>query len=81
MHCTYNTVQLIELCSEAMKMSDILTTKQAAEILEINPVSVIRAINRGRIEAVKFGVQWVIERDEVERYKQERRIKPKPKSD
>lgn len=60
-------------------MSNILTTEQAAKILEIEPVSVIRAINRGRIKAVKLGVQWIIERDEVERYKRERRVKPKPK--
>jgi excisionase family DNA binding protein len=52
-------------------MADFLTTKQAAEILEIEPFSVSKAINRGKLHAVKFGTQWMIERDEVDRYKKE----------
>lgn len=60
-------------------MVDFLTTKQAGEILEVQPVAVIRAITRLKLHAVKFGTQWMIERDEVMRYKEARRIKPKPK--
>ena len=59
-------------------MADFLTTKQASEILDVQPVAVIRAIHRDRIKAVKFGTQWMIERDEVLKYKKDRRIKPKP---
>jgi len=52
-------------------MADILTTKQAAEILGIEPFSVSRAINRGKLNADKFGIQWMITRTEVERYHRE----------
>lgn len=52
-------------------MTDFLTTKQAAEILEVEPFSVSKAINRGRLHAVKFGTQWMIERKDVERYQKE----------
>lgn len=62
-------------------MADMLTTKQAAEILEIQPIAVIRAIARDRLKAVKFGTQWAIALEEVERYARERRIKPKKKEE
>ena len=60
-------------------MTDFLTTKQAAKILEVEPFSVSKAINRNRLYAVKFGTQWMIALDEVKRYQMERRIKPKAK--
>jgi excisionase family DNA binding protein len=63
-------------------MAEFLTTKQAGEILEIEMFSVSKAINRGKIHAVKFGTQWMIERDEVLRYQKEvqETAKNKPKS-
>ena len=52
-------------------MKDILSTSEAAKILGIEPPSVSKQINRGKLDAVKFGNSWMITRTEVERYHRE----------
>lgn len=59
-------------------MTKFLTTDDAAKILGINPTSVSKAINRGKLKATKFGIQWMLELDEVMRYKVEFSRKSKP---
>ena len=55
---------------------DLLTTKEAAERLGIHWRSVVKAIQRGALEASKRGRDYLIEQSEVERYDRERRRKP-----
>lgn len=57
----------------------MLTTKQAAEQLGVDGRSVVKLISRGRLRAVKLGRDWLIEENEVERYKAERRPAHRPK--
>lgn len=49
-------------------MQDWLTTKEAAERLGIDQRSVVKAINRGTLRAVKRGRDYLIEAAEVVRY-------------
>lgn len=57
----------------------ILTTKGAAEWLEITKRSVARLCKAGIIKAEKRGRDYWIEDVEVERYKRERRPAHRPK--
>jgi excisionase family DNA binding protein len=54
-------------------MLDLLTTAEAATRLEIDKRSVVRAINRGKLHALKRGRDYLIEASEVERYAAARR--------
>jgi excisionase family DNA binding protein len=51
----------------------MLTTKEAAAVLGIQPRTVTRYILRGLIHAEKHGRDYFISHDEIERFKQERR--------
>lgn len=51
-------------------MTKHLTTDQAAKILRIQPSSVSKAIKRGRLQAVKFGIQWMIDIEDVFLYQE-----------
>jgi len=62
-------------------MDQLLTTTQAAEILDISVHGVIKAIQREQIAATKYGGQrgiWLIPRSEVERYDKERQKPGRP---
>lgn len=58
--------------------SDELTTTEAAAELDIQPGSVKRLCQRGTLTAEKRGRDWFIPRQEVERYKVERRNVGRP---
>lgn len=47
----------------------MLTTKEAAARLGLEPIAVRKAITRGKMAAVKHGRDWLITPEEVERYK------------
>jgi len=50
-------------------MDDYLTTNKAARILGYHPDHLRRLLRDGTIEARKFGRDWLIDRQEVERIK------------
>jgi excisionase family DNA binding protein len=60
-----------------MKIGDeeVLTINQAAERIDISPTTLRLQIQRGKIEAEKFGRQWVIRATEIARYAEETRGK------
>lgn len=49
----------------------MLTTNQAAEVLDIRPATLRKQIRAGRIKAVKMGRDWFVEPEEVDRYRRE----------
>lgn len=52
---------------------DMIAVSEAAEILDITPRSVLAAISRGRIEAVKFGKRtWALSKASVLEYRDNR---------
>jgi excisionase family DNA binding protein len=58
----------------------MLTTTQAAAILKIAARTVKDYCADGRLQAVKYGRDWLIEETEVKRYQRERRPRgPQPK--
>lgn len=57
----------------------MLTTKQAATELGIQPGSVKKLCQRGILKAERIGRDWLIEAGEVERYKRESRKAGRPK--
>ena len=57
----------------------MFTTNQAATELGIQPGSVKRLCQRGILKAERIGRDWLISRDEIERYKTERRTAGRPK--
>jgi excisionase family DNA binding protein len=50
-----------------------VTLKEAAASLGITPDSLRQAIARGALRAVKFGRDWFVTAEEVERYRVENR--------
>lgn len=61
----------------------MLTTKEAAALVGIGQQAILKAIQRNVLAAVKFGsgerAPWMIEAQEAERYKHERRPPGRPK--
>lgn len=52
-------------------MDGWMTVGQAARALRLQPVTVRGQITKGRILAERAGRDWLIPRDEVERYRRE----------
>lgn len=55
-------------------VKDPLTTQQAAAMLDVSLSAVQKAIQKGRLKAEQIGRDNLIEREEVERYKAERKL-------
>jgi excisionase family DNA binding protein len=55
-------------------VKDPVTTQQAAVMLDVSLSAVQKAITHGRLKAEQMGRDKLIERDEVERYRRERRL-------
>jgi excisionase family DNA binding protein len=54
----------------ARKPLDLVTPTQAAKLLGlIGRQSIMKAIERGRLEAHRFGRAWLIERSALEKYR------------
>ena len=48
--------------------NEIMTTKQAAELLGIAPASVSRLIRQDKLKGERFGRDWLVYRESVEIY-------------
>lgn len=46
-------------------MGDMLTTSEAAAILDVNPSYVRRMLKNERLKGVKHGRDWLIEREDL----------------
>lgn len=51
-----------------------MTTNAAAEVLQVSRSAVLKAINDKRLTAKKVGRDYLIEHDEVERYRRARKL-------
>lgn len=58
----------------------MLTTTAASRILGVQPQTVTRYIERGLIVAKKYGRDYLIASEELERFKRERRKPGKPRT-
>ena len=63
------------------RFADVLTTKQAAEVLGMSHGAVRHAIADGRIVAFKIGAsnRQFVTREEIERYRRERLPRGRPR--
>ena len=52
-----------------------MSTKEAAELLEITPAGVTHLVRHGRLAATKFGNQWAISAASVAAYRANRKRK------
>lgn len=52
-------------------MDDLLSLAEAADDLDVAPVTLRAAVKRGILKARKFGNVWVTTRAEVNRYRRE----------
>lgn len=55
-------------------VKDPVTTKTAAQMLDVSRWAVLKAIASDRLAAEQLGRDWLIEREEVERYRRERKM-------
>jgi excisionase family DNA binding protein len=60
-------------------MTELLTTKDAAEELDISPQMVRRHCDNGNIDAQRLGIGWVITREALEAFKENRRPPGRPR--
>lgn len=58
---------------------DIYTTAQAAKILKLKPVTIRQYCADGRIDCSKFGRDWVITEESLEKFRKERRKPGRPR--
>lgn len=63
-----------------MPLADFLTTDEAATELELKRISVLKLIERGKLEAKQVGGQWFIHKSEIARYKRDRKSPGRPKT-
>jgi excisionase family DNA binding protein len=54
------------------------TTQGAARLLGLTRKGVLAAIRRGKLHATKYGRDWQISDEEIERYRQEPRQRGRP---
>jgi len=59
---------------------NFLTTQQTADALGLDRRTILKYIQRGLIEASKFGRDWQIDSTEIERYQAERRKPGRPRN-
>lgn len=48
-----------------------MTLREAAALLGVTPDNLRGAIKRGSLQARKLGRDWIVEEDEVERYRKD----------
>jgi len=61
-------------------MENLLTTQQASKILGVNPSRVRQFILEGRLPAIKFGRDWVISKDDLNKVANRKAGRPKKNS-
>lgn len=54
------------------KEDEMITVRAAAKILDVSINAVHRAIKRNRIEAQKFGIQYMVSKESVLKYLEDR---------
>ena len=59
--------------SEDNKKEEVLSTKEVAKIFDVTPRAVQTWLNDGKLQGFKKSRSWKVTRQEVERFKQERR--------
>lgn len=52
-------------------LNDISTIKELAEFLKVNEATIRRAIDSGKLKALKVGKSWRVEKEEVIKWLQE----------
>jgi excisionase family DNA binding protein len=51
-----------------MTTRDLLTTKEVAEYLRVNPYTIYRLVSQNKLPAFKVGSQWRFERSVLDRW-------------
>jgi excisionase family DNA binding protein len=59
-------------------MTDLLTTKQLLELLQLDRTTVYRMLSEGRLPGFKVGGQWRFSRQEIETWMKDREPEPPP---
>ncbi len=59
-------------------MEQFFTVKQLAEILQVNPVTILDAIRDGELEALDIGRGYRISPDAFETFKEKIKVKKQP---
>jgi excisionase family DNA binding protein len=59
----------------------ILTTQQAADRIRVEPDTIRKAIQRGKLQARKIGRDWLVEDTEVDAYKARKQKGGRPRKD
>lgn len=62
-------------------MGELLTIKQAADRLNVTTMTVRRHIESGDIPYIRPGREYLIDSDDLERYRQNRREPGRPRKD
>jgi len=57
--------------TEGDKLSEYVSTNEAAKILQLTQRRVNQAIQEKRLDAVKVGGRWLVKRESLYRYKTE----------
>lgn len=55
-------------------VKDPVTTKEAAALLQVSLSAVQKAVQKRRLAGEQYGRDYLIEREEVERYRRERKL-------
>jgi excisionase family DNA binding protein len=63
------------LCLVPLLFGALITTKEAAKILGVDPHQISRLVRNGKLPAQKIGRDWLIEEKDVQYYVENR---PKP---
>lgn len=50
------------------KLDSVVTVKELAEFLKINPMTVKRALQSGKLKGFKIGNEWRIYREDIEEW-------------
>ena len=62
---------------ELFDASSVLTVRELADYLRVNPSTIYRLIRARQLPAFKVGYDWRFNVEEIERWRQERERKPK----
>jgi len=57
-------------------MSDLMTTHQVQELLQVDRTTIYRMVESGRLPAIRVGKQWRFPRPEIERWMQAQAVVP-----
>jgi excisionase family DNA binding protein len=58
------------------KMTDLMTTHQVQELLQVDRTTIYRMVESGRLPAIRVGKQWRFPRLEIERWLQAQAVAP-----